>query len=230
MKFLIADNDPRTLESVGMCCSIRWPHRELLSTFNADELLTIIERDDPDLVILSADLTGESGYSLCREIRSFSTVPVIMACPLGDEEEVIRALDAGADDCVGKPLRPLELLARIIALLRRTQNLPLVSNNQPFISGNLYIDFDNYEVRINGEEVKLTFTEFEILRCLVNNSRRVISHSQLACLVWGEDGQGSRNSLKVHIQHLRNKLGESAHAPQYILNERGFGYKFATQR
>ncbi|MFQ6029878.1 MAG: response regulator transcription factor [Dehalococcoidia bacterium] len=230
MKFLIADSDPKTLESVGMCCSIRWPHREILSTADAEELLNLVEQEVPDLVLLDSDMPGESGYALCREIRSFSTVPLIMTCSVADEEEVIRALDSGADDCVGKPLRPLELLARIIALLRRTQSLPLVSSAQPFISGDLYIDFDTYEVRIDGDEVRLTFTEFEILRCLVNNSRRVISHSQLACLVWGEDGQGSRNSLKVHIQHLRNKLGESAHDPRYILNERGFGYKFAARR
>ena len=230
MKVLIADSDPKTLESVGMCCAIRWPHREILSTADPDELLNLVEQEVPDLVVMDSDLPGESGYALCREIRSFSTVPIIMTCLVGDEGEVIRALDSGADDCVGKPIRPLELLARIIALLRRTQNLPLVSSSQPFISGNLYIDFDTFEVRIDGAEVRLTFNEFEILRCLVNNSRRVISHSQLACLVWGEDGQGSRNSLKVHIQHLRNKLGESAHDPQYILNERGFGYKFAARR
>jgi DNA-binding response OmpR family regulator len=90
-----------------------------------------------------------------------------------------------------------------------------------------YIDFDTYEVRIDGREVKLTFTEFEILRCLVNNSRRIMSHSQLACLVWGEDGQGSRNVLKMHIQHLRNKLGDTAKPPHYILSERGLGYKFS---
>ena len=91
----------------------------------------------------------------------------------------------------------------------------------------MYINFDANEVRMGGDAVKLTFTEFELLRCLVNNPKRVMSHSQLACLVWGEEDEGSRNSLKVHIQHLWQKLGESAGKPKYILSERGCGYKFA---
>ena len=104
--------------------------------------------------------------------------------------------------------------------------MPLVKSSRPFVSGPLYINFDANEVRMSGNEVKLTFTEFELLRCLVNNPKRIMSHSQLACLVWGEEDEGSRNSLKVHIQHLRQKLGESG-KPRYILSERGCGYKFA---
>jgi DNA-binding response OmpR family regulator len=150
-----------------------------------------------------------------------------MIASSGAEGEVIRALDSGADDCISKPVRPLELRARIIALLRRAQRLPLVSRGQPFVSGNLFIDFDGFEVRIGGVEVKLTVTEFEILRCLVNNPRRVISHAQLSHLISGDSGPDSRNALKVHIQHLRNKLGDTAGKPHYILSERGLGYRFA---
>ena len=229
MKILVADKDPKTIESVGICCAVRWPHRELLSAQDSEELLNLIEQEAPDLVVLEANLSGESSYTVCREIRTFSGVPLIMILPTGSQDEIIRSLEAGADDCLRKPISPLELLARIIALLRRTQKLPLVSSAQPYIAGDLYIDFDSYEVRIDGRRVKLTFTEFEILRCLVNNSRRVISHSQLASLVWGEEGQGSRNSLKVHIQHLRSKLGETASEPRYIVSERGYGYKFAAR-
>jgi two-component system KDP operon response regulator KdpE len=144
------------------------------------------------------------------------------------EGVIIRALDSGADDCISKPVRPLELQARIIALLRRAQRLPLVSRGQPFVSGNLFIDFDILEVRVGGNEVKLTVTEFEILRCLVNNPRRFISHSQLSHLISGDNGPVSRNALKVHIQHLRNKLGDTAGDPRLILSERGLGYRFAT--
>lgn len=227
MKVLVADSDPNTIESLGMCCSIRWPYRELLSTEDPEELLTIIEQEAPDLVVLNTRLTKESGYAVCRGIRTFSEVPLIMIASGEEDGEIIRALESGADDCVTKTVNPLELLARIVALFRRTQRLPLINSARPFISDDLYIDFDTYEVRKNGQEIKLTLTEFEILRCLVNNPRRVISHSQLACLIWGEDDQGSRSALKVHIQHLRHKLGESAGRPQYILNERGYGYKFA---
>jgi DNA-binding response OmpR family regulator len=178
-------------------------------------------------VVLNTRLPKGSGYAVCRGIRTFSAVPLIMIASGEEDGEAIRALESGADDCVSKTLDPLELLAHILALLRRTQKLPLINSDRPYISGDLYIDFDTHEVKKDGREIRLTLTEFEILRCLVNNPRRVISHSQLACLIWGEDGQGSRSALKVHIQHLRQKLGESAGQPQYILNERGCGYKFA---
>ena len=227
MKILVADNDPKTIESVGICLSLRWPHGEMCFPEDRDDLLNLISHEAPDLVVLNSGLYGGSGNSICREIRAFSAVPVIMTIPTDDEEDLIRALDSGADDCMYQPVGAQELLARIIAIFRRTQQLPLVKSFRPFVSGRLYINFDASEVRMGGDQVKLTFTEFEILRCLVNNPKRVMSHSQLACLVWGEEDEGSRNSLKVHIQHLRQKLGESAGQPRYILSERGCGYKFA---
>ena len=227
MKILVADNDPTTIESVGICLSLRWPHGEMLFPESSDDLLRLIEQEAPDLVVLDSRIYQWSGFAICREIRTFSAVPLIMVVPEGVEDELVRALEIGADDCMHKPTRAPELLARMVALLRRTQNLPLVTSTQPYTSGDLFIDFDSEEVRIDGEEVKLTFTEFEILRCLVNNSRRVMSHSQLTTLVWGEEGEGSRNALKVHIQHLRNKLRDTTGRSRYILNERGFGYKFS---
>ena len=176
--------------------------------------------------MLNSGLYGGSGYNICREIRGFSDVPVIMTIPT-DDDDLIRALDADDNDCMDQPVGARELLARMVAIFRRTQRLPLVKSSRPFVSGHLYINFDANEVRMGGDEVKLTFTEFELLRCLVNNPKRVMSHSQLACQVWGEEDEGSRNSLKVHIQHLRQKLGEAAGKPKYILSERGCGYKFA---
>lgn len=227
MKILVADKDTKTIEAVGTCCAIRWPHRELLSTEDPDRLLTMIEEEAPDLVVLETGLSEDLGTGICREIRNFSAVPVIAIASAPGEKEIVGALDAGADDCLSRPVRPLELMARIVALLRRVQKLPLVTHGQPFVSGKLFIDFDTCEVRIGASPIKLTFTEFEILRCLVNNAKTVISHSQLAQLIWGDDGQGSRNALKVHIQHLRTKLGDTAKKPRYILSERGLGYKFA---
>lgn len=227
VKIVIADGDPNTLESVGTCCATRWPSRSLLSTVSTDELLSMVEHEAPDLVLLDAELSDRPGYAVCREIRAFSAVPLIVINSSDEEDGIIGALDAGADDCISKPIRPMELQARIMALLRRTQKLPLVGATQPYKSDDLYINFDTYEVVADGEEINLTFTEFEILRCLVNNSGRVISHSQLAWQIWGEDGQCPRNALKVHIQHLRHKLGETAGKPRYIINERGLGYKFS---
>lgn len=227
MKILVGDRDPKTIEAVSTCCATRWPHRELLTTEDPDQLLQMIEQEDPDLVVMETELSTELGVDLGREIRNFSAVPLIMIASTGAEREIIEGLDAGADDCMSKPVRPLELQARIVALLRRAQRLPLVSRGQPFMWGDLFIDFDTHEVRIEGNEVKLTDTEFEILRLLVNNPRRVMSHSQLSYLIWGDSGQSSRNALKVHIQHLRNKLGDTGSKPKYIFSQRGLGYKFS---
>ena len=227
MKILIGDSDPSIVESVGASCASRWPYRDLLSTSSYDELLNMVETESPDLVLLDSELPDTQCEAACREIRAFSAVPLVMITPSHDEYEIVRALDAGADDCVSKPIRPMELVARIVALLRRTQRLPMTGSAQPYLSDDLYVDFDTYEVKVQGQDVKLTFTEFEILKFLVTNPRRVISHSQLGWQIWGEDGECSRNVLKVHIQHLRQKLGESASDPHYIVNERGLGYKFA---
>jgi DNA-binding response OmpR family regulator len=227
MKILIADNNPKTAEAIAACCSIRWPHREVIFSATPDEFLLQVEKEAPDVAMLDSELSQGRGHAVSREVRRFSAVPLIMIIPRSDETEVVKALEAGADDCLARPLRPLEVVARLVALLRRTHQLPLVTRTEPFVAGRLYIDFDSYEVRIEGQEVKLTSTEFEILRCLVHNPRRVISHSQLASVVWGEDAHASRNALKVHIQHLRQKLGEPAGQPRFILSERGFGYKFS---
>jgi DNA-binding response OmpR family regulator len=227
VKILIGDRDHRTVEAVSACCANRWPHRELLITEDSEHLMQLIGQEALDLVVMETQLPAEPGINLCREIRNFSAVPLITIASSGAEGEIIRALDSGADDCISKPVRPLELQARIIALLRRAQRRPLVRGGQPFVSGNLFIDFDVFEVRIDGNEVKLTITEFEILRCLVNNPRGVISHAQLSYLISGDSGPVSRNALKVHIQHLRNKLGGTAGKSHHIRNERGLGYRFA---
>jgi DNA-binding response OmpR family regulator len=226
MKILVADSDPECIASIGMCCSTRWPHRELLSSDDPEEVVILVERAAPDVVVLEAGLSNGLGYSICREIRSFSSVPLIITTTSEEESEIIKAVELGADDFVSKPFKPLELLARIIAVVRRAQGLSLLNNTRPLISGDLYIDFDNYEVILNGREVRLTFIEFEILRCLVLNKGKAISPAAITELIWGEDADGSRKALKVHIQHLRQKLGETASNPRHILCQRGVGYRF----
>lgn len=211
---------------MAACCAIRWPHREVIFASAPDEFLLQLERQAPDLAILDSELAQGQGHAVCREVRLISAIPLLMVIPSQEEGEVVKALEAGADDCVAKPLRPLEVVARLVALLRRTRQLPLVTPSAPFTAGPLFIDFDRNAVRVDGQEAKLTSTELEILRCLVHNPRRIMSHAQLAAAVWGDEAPGSRNTLKVHVQHLRQKLGERAGQPRYILSERGYGYKF----
>ena len=138
----------------------------------------------------------------------------------------MKALETGADDFVSKPFSHLELLARMQAVLRRTQNTPLGMGEAPFIVNGLCIDFEGHEVTVNGGEVKLTPTEFGILRCLVKNSGRIMSASNISHRVWGDDVPDANQLIKVHIQHLRKKIGDDPAKPHYIFTERGVGYKF----
>jgi two-component system KDP operon response regulator KdpE len=227
MRVIIADSLPASAESLAACCAIRWPHREAFFATTPEDFLLQVGTIAPDLAILDSQLAHGQGHAVCREVRRFSAVPLLMVIPTDQEDEVVKALEAGADDCVARPLRPLEVVARLVALLRRTHRLPLVSAGAPFTAGPLLADFDSGEVRVAGQEVKLTSTEFAILKCLVHNPKRIVSNAQLAAVVWGEEAQGSRKALKVHIQHLRQKLGEHPGQPHYIVNERGYGYRFA---
>jgi len=226
MKILVADGNRNTAAAVGECCFSRWPHHQVVFTDAPEQFLLMVEQDGPDVVLLDSELGGGRGPALCREVRHFSAVPLIMMLWRGEENEVVRALESGADDCLTRPLRPKEVVARLVALLRRSGTLPMLANAGPVTAGPLYMDFNSFEVRFGGEEVHLTATEFEILRHLVNNRRWVVSHAQLSEAVWGDQESGSRNSLKVHIQHLRQKLGEGNGHPRFIFNARGLGYKF----
>ena len=174
MLILAADNDPKLAESIGVCCGIRWPNGEFLSTQDPNELLRIVQQEAPDVVLLDADLADGSGYALCREIRAFSDVPVIMMTSNDEVADLMVSLDVvGADDCVNRSVRPLELLARINSLVRRTRGLYPGNVSDNLISGGIRIDFDNSEVILGGNVVQLTPTEFELLRCVVQNSRLV---------------------------------------------------------
>ena len=136
MKILVGDRDHEAVGVVGVLCALRWPHRELLLSEDPDQLMQMIEQQAPDLVVMGTGLSAELGAGLGREIRNFSAVPLIMIDSTGIEREVVKALDSGADECMSEPVRTQELLARIIALLRRSQKLPLVSRGEPFVSGN----------------------------------------------------------------------------------------------
>ena len=129
----------QTIEAVGICLSLRWPHGEMYFPEDREDLLNLISHEAPDLLVLNSSLYDGSGYSICQEIRAFSAVPVMMTIPSDNEADLIRALDAGADDCVDQPVSAQELLARMVAIFRRTQRLPLVKSSRPFVSGHLYI-------------------------------------------------------------------------------------------
>lgn len=179
----------------------------------------------PEIVLLDLGLPDMEGVKVLRALREWSDVPVVILSVRDDAEEKVEALDAGADDYVTKPFDTAELLARI----RATQRRSLTETGAPvFQAGALCVDFAARQVRLNDEEIKLTPTEYSLLRVLVQNAGKVVTHRQLLRTVWGEKAESQAQYLRVYVTHLRKKLEVDANTPSLIKTEVGIGYRLST--
>ena len=226
MKVVVVDDSPEIIEVVSLCFQLRWSGADLISAATGAKGLELIEAESPDIVILDIGLPDMDGFQVLRDIRRFSQVPVIMLTVRGEDIDVAKGLELGADDYITKPFSHIELIARVQAVLRRVQGLPVSSEERPFVSGKLSVDFASNEVMVDGKPVKLTSTESKILFLLIRNEGRLVTHESLLTKVWGETYIDARDLLRVHIQHLRQKLGDSVESPSIIVTEHGMGYKF----
>ena len=226
MKVVVVDDAADIVEVVSLCFQLRWTDAEVLSAAEGGEGLTLIEAEDPDIVILDINLPDMDGFQVIRELRRFSQVPVIMLTVKGEDTDIARGLELGADDYMVKPFSHIELIARVDAVMRRSRGQPITSEERPFVSGKLSINFASNEIKVSGKPVKLTSTETKLLRHLIRNEGRLLTHENLLTKVWGESYQDTRDLLRVHIQHLRQKLGDSIESPRIIVTEHGMGYKF----
>jgi two-component system response regulator RegX3 len=178
-----------------------------------------------DLVLLDLMLPGMSGEDVCKEIRKFSQVPIIMLTAKDAELNKVLGLELGADDYITKPFNAQELLARMKAVLRRSY-VEAVSSEGVLEAGGIRLDPDRAEVTVRGEGVHLPRKEFELLELLMENSGRVLSRDTLVDRVWGPEYFGDSRTLDVHIKRLRDKCELRPHDPQHIVTVRGLGYKF----
>ena len=226
MKVLVIEDDPGIIEVVSLCFQLRWSGTSLASAATGSKGVELVETESPDVVILDIGLPDMDGYQVLREIRRFSDVPVIMLTVRGEDTSVARGLELGADDYITKPFSHIELIARVQAVLRRAQGVSLTGEERPFTSDKLSIDFARNEVMLDGKPVKLTSTERKLLYYLTRNEGRILSHESLLAKIWGETYIDARDLLRVHIQHLRQKLGDDAESPNIIVTEHGMGYKF----
>lgn len=226
MKVVVIDDSPEIIEVVSLCFQLRWSNAELSSAPTGSEGLELVEAVSPDIVILDIGLPDMEGFEVLKEIRRFSQVPVIMLTVRAEDTDVARGLEMGADDYITKPFSHIELVARVQAVLRRSQGTAVSSGERPFNSGKLFIDFTGNEVKVDGKSVKLTSTELKLLYLLVRNEGRLVTHEGLLSKVWGETYSDARDLLRVHIQHLRQKLDDSVESPHIIVTEHGMGYKF----
>ncbi|CAB4883745.1 unannotated protein [freshwater metagenome] len=186
----------------------------------------------PDVVLLDLMLPRISGIDVCREIRKFSTVPIIMVTAKSAEIDMVVGLEVGADDYITKPYRIRELVARLRALLRRAAMeqggaaAPAPTNGRSLVVGDVALDSDEHVVTVAGEPVSLPLKEFELLHLLLSNVGRVLPRELLIDRVWGADYVGDTKTLDVHIKRIRSKIEPDPSMPQRIVTIRGLGYKY----
>ena len=226
MKVLVIEDDPGIIEVVSLCFQLRWSGTTVVSAENGSRGVELVETESPDVVILDIGLPDMDGYSVLKEVRRFSDVPVLMLTVRGEDTDVAKGLEMGADDYITKPFSHIELIARVQAVLRRSQGLTVSDEERPFSSGKLSVDFNRNEVLLDGEPIKLTSTERKLLYYLIRNEGRILSHESLLTKVWGDTYVDARDLLRVHIQHLRQKLEDNTESPNIIVTEHGIGYKF----
>jgi two-component system KDP operon response regulator KdpE len=229
MKVLVVDDDPRLREALEVGVQLQWEDSEVVSASDGESGLNRFFDEEPDVVLLDVTMPRMNGFEVLKAIRQVSDVPVIMLTARGEDIDQVRGLELGADDYVSKPFSHLALMARIKAALRRAELPPPVQALPDFQAGDLAIHFQNKEVTIAGETVKLTPVEYKLLYHLVRNAGHLLPHQALLDRVWGSDYTASPEYLKVFVSRLRAKLRRSG-GPDYIETERGRGYRFVRPR
>lgn len=199
---------------------------EVVTAATASEALDAAALRAPDAAILDLVLPDGNGIDVCRSIREWSEMPIIVLSAVGDEAEKVRALDAGADDYVTKPFGPGELIARLKAALRRAGR----PEDEPVLHfDGLELDLAAHRVTRGDDEIRLTPTEYELLRVLARNRGRLMTHRALLSEVWGHAYTEDTQTLRVHIANLRRKIEPDPSAPRYIRTDPGIGYRFDAQ-
>ena len=222
-KVLIADDNKQIVSILSEYCKKN--NFTVNTVFDGEAALKEIEENEFDIILLDVMMPKKDGFDVCREVRTFSNVPIIMITARGEDYEKIMGLEIGADDYIVKPFSPGEIIARINAILRRITP----KNDESakiFIYDNLEIDLNNFTVKINDEIISLTKKEIEILWTLATNQNKVFTRENLLDLIWGFDYFGESRTVDTHIKRLRAKLDNYKHEKWNIKTIWGVGYKF----
>lgn len=222
-RVLVVDDEPNILATLAPLLRARG--YDVLTTMTGRNAIETVDRNRPDVIVLDLGLPDMDGVEVCRTIRETTNVPIVVLTARGSENDKVRALDEGADDYVTKPFGVEEFLARIRAALRRSETpVPL---STPLVRGSLIIDQERFRVVRDGEEVRLTPKEFQLLSFLAQHPDRVLTHRTILRAVWGPNFPGQPEHLRVLVAALRKKIEQNPSAPRYILTEPWVGYRFA---
>jgi len=225
-----ADDDPQLLRLVTR--NLEFEGYEVIPASNGQQALEEIEERAPDLVLLDVMMPKMDGFTVCQRVREFSTVPIIIVTARGQDQDKVRGLDLGADDYLTKPFSVDELLARVRAVLRRTQFATSEHANAERSTatiGDLTLDYAQHLVSLSGNEVPLTPIEYRILAYLAQNAGRVLTQDLLLEHVWGAEYLGESHMLQVNMNRLRRKLEADPAHPRYLITKVGVGYFLAAQ-
>ncbi len=225
---LVVDDEPRMIQFIRM--NLELEGYRVIQASNGLEALDKVREELPDLLILDVMMPDLDGFETLRLLRETSDVPVIMLTVKSDEDDIVRGLGLGADDYISKPFSPRELSSRVQALLRRAELPAPVEKTAIKIDDRLTIDFARREVIVEGERIQLRPTEYRLLYHLVSNVGWLMPHETLLQKVWGYEYRDETHYLRLYITYLRQKIEKDSSNPQYILTERGIGYRFVDYR
>jgi len=227
-KILVADDEKDIVELVAF--NLEREGFAVSRAYDGQQAWERVNTEKPDLVILDLMMPELSGMEVCGRIRrqeKTAALPIIMLTAKSDPVDKILGLEIGADDYITKPFHVRELIARVRAVLRRSERIPDADRSEPFDYQGLHIDFMSYQVTMNGRPIELSSREFKLLQFFVSHPGRVYSRDQLLDYVWGDEAFVEPRTVDVHISRLRAAIEPDKENPQYILTVRGIGYKFA---
>ncbi|WP_144793222.1 MtrAB system response regulator MtrA [Kocuria palustris] len=218
-RILVVDDDSALAEMIGIILTAE--NYETIFCADGAEAVDLFRSSDPDLVLLDLMLPGKDGIQICTEIRQFSDTSIVMLTAKSDTDDVVRGLEAGADDYIPKPFKPAELLARVKARLRPGSR----ATSDELVVGDVTVDITGHRVLRGEEEIPLTPLEFELLATLARSPEQVFTRDMLLRQVWGYQNAADTRLVNVHVQRLRSKVEKDPENPQIVVTVRGVGYR-----
>ncbi len=222
MKVLIIEDERKIIDAVRVAFEFRWPEAKLIDSTLGMKGVSMVRQENPDVVILDLNLPDISGFDVLMEIRLFSTVPVIILTVRSEDVDMLKGLEAGADDYIVKPFNYMNLLARIKAVLRRTESIPFSGEHDNLINSRFTFDFVNQKVKIDNHAVSFTPVEYRLLALLAKRKDTIVTYDSISREVWDKGFTEDNDNIRIVVSRIRSKLGDNP--PNMIINKRGSGY------